>query len=126
MGTRISLADGGGIEAQVGVADGFLHLAHHVLFPGLHTQGMGIHHGDIGDLADQGRGTVVVHLDVVQDAGVGAAGANLAEIGAQGLDGFLHLVLGGLLDVGDHLCLLISGTVAKGATAPRGCLPARP
>jgi hypothetical protein len=44
---------------------------------------------------------------VVEDAGVGAAGADLGQVGLQGIDGLGHLVLGIFLHVSyGHAALL--------------------
>src|SRR5690606_3500667 len=55
-----------------------------------------------GDLAQRGVAAVVGHHDAVQDAGVGAAGADLGEGGLQRLDALLHAALRILLDLVDH------------------------
>jgi hypothetical protein len=47
-----------------------------------------------------GTGSRSSRPDVIQDAGVGAAGAHLAEVGLERLEGLLHLVFGGLFESG--------------------------
>ena len=53
----------------------------------------------VGDLIDRHHRTVVLDHHGIEDAGVGAAGADLGEVGPQGLDGLGHAILGILLDV---------------------------
>ena len=56
-----------------------------------------------GELLQRHGRTVVVDMDLVQHAGMGAAGTDLLQFGLERFDGAAHLGLGGLLDVcGTH------------------------
>src|SRR6185312_17004094 len=84
----------------VGFTDGLLHLGDHRLFPRLHADGASIEQRQLRHLAQRHRRAVVVDVDLVQHARMGAAGADLLQFGLERLDGAAHLGLGGLLDVG--------------------------
>src|SRR5690606_30288049 len=67
----------------------------------------------IRDLAQRRRGTVIIHLDVIKNAGMGTASTHLGEIGLQSLDGLLHFLFCGLFDVSDGHAELSSSATSK-------------
>jgi len=105
------VAIGGRVQAQVGVTDGFFHLGDHVFFPDLHADGARVDQGDVAHLIHRGGVAVVVHHHVIEQAGVGAAGAHLGQVGLEGVQGFLHLAFGLFFHVLDHGCQLRSVSV---------------
>src|SRR3990170_3065297 len=83
-------ARGRRVQAQVGLADGLLDRGHHALVPGRHAERARIAHGDTGHLTERGLVAVVVDADALEQPRMRPSGADLAEIGLQGLDGFGH------------------------------------
>ena len=89
IGTRIRSPRRRRIEAEVGIADRLLDHRDHLLLPRLHGDRARVGERDVGDLVDRHRRAVVVDLDVIEQPGVRAAGADLAEVGLQRLDRLL-------------------------------------
>src|SRR3990170_6603275 len=83
-------ARGRRVQAQVRLADGLLDRGHHALVPGRHAERARIAHSDVGHLAERGLVAVVVDADALEQPRMRPSGADLAEIGLQGLDGFGH------------------------------------
>ena len=108
------VAGGRRIQAEVGVADRLFDHRDHLLLPRLHRDRSRVGERDVRALADRHRRAVVVDLDVIEEARVRAAGADLAEVVLQRLDRLLHLLLGGFLDVGD---IIVTSHPNEAATA---------
>src|SRR5438552_10437530 len=96
------VARGRGVQTQVRIADRLLDYLHHLLFPRLDGDSVCIGKRHIGNLLDRHHRPVVIHLDMVQEAGLSAACPDLAKIDLERLDRFLHLLLRGFLDIGNH------------------------
>src|SRR5687767_14432371 len=75
----------GGIEPQVGIPDGFLDRARHLLLPWRHPYGTRVDQRYVRHLRQGSRRSVVVHHDMIEQAGVSAAGADLGKIGLERL-----------------------------------------
>ena len=89
------------VQAQVTFANGLLDLRAHALFPGLHSDRARVQQGHVGHLADRHAGAVIVHMHLIQQARVGAAGADLVQLVLEGFDGLAHLAFSGFLDIGN-------------------------
>src|SRR5438105_9226152 len=87
------------VQAEIRFADRLLDLGAHALFPRLDADRAGVEQGDVGDLTDRQRRAVVVDMHLIEDAGVGAPGAQLPELVLQRFDAAPHLCFGALLDV---------------------------
>src|SRR5215216_2236277 len=103
-GQADDLAVVGRVDAQVGVADGLLDRGGGVAVVRRDDQQAGLGGGDAGQLLERGRGAVVVDLEAVDQGGVGAAGADAAELLLGHLDGLAHLALRLPERVLDHRC----------------------
>ena len=93
------------IETEIGIPNRLFNFAHHVLFPRLDTDGTSINQRDVGHLINRHHGAVVIDLNVIKQAGMGAAGTDFQEVILQRLQRFLHLAFGGFLEFGNHLYL---------------------
>ena len=92
----------GGVDAEVGLADGGDDVLHGGAVEGADQDGAGLGDRQGGELLERGGGAVVVHDDPVEHRGVGAAGADGGQLALGGLEGLVHLVLGLEHDVVDH------------------------
>src|SRR5690606_34450004 len=90
------------IEAQVGIAYGFLDRGDHLFLPRADTYRAAIDQGHVGHLRQRRRVTVVIHHHVIQQAGVRAPGPDLAQIGLQRLDRLFHLLFSVFLHFSNH------------------------
>ena len=84
----------GGVEAEIGVADGLFNDGDHVLLPRLDRERTGVADAELGDLRERGRAAVVVDHDVFEKTRGGTARTDLREVFAKRFDGASHLVLG--------------------------------
>src|SRR5699024_8096816 len=100
------------VDAEVRFAQGFLDGVHGGFVVGADEDGTSFLDGDRGELLQGGGRTVVVDHQLVEHGGVGAAGADGAEVFAHHFHGLVHLVFGlekGLLDHSCSLGLLLAG-----------------
>ena len=65
-----------GVQAEVGIADGFFHGGGHIALIGLHADGARVEQGYVGHLAHRHHAAVVFHFHLVEQTGVGTAGAH--------------------------------------------------
>src|SRR5690606_34006306 len=79
---------------------------------GLDEHRAGLGDGERAELLQRGRGTVVVHEDLVEHPRVGTAGADVADLLTGDLDRLVHLVLGLEEDLVDHRCSFVSSPAA--------------
>jgi hypothetical protein len=84
------------------LADRLLDLRAHALFPGLHADRARVEQAQVGDLAERHHRAVIVDVHLVEDARVGAPGADLVHLVLERLDGLAHLGLGVLPDLGNR------------------------
>src|SRR5262249_7409612 len=66
--------------------------------------GPAIFHGDVGDLLQGGLRAVVVHLQVLDEAGVRTSRAQLLHVRLEGLHALRHANLRILFYVVEHMC----------------------
>src|SRR5688572_14672576 len=98
-----------GIQAEARVDDGLLDGRHHVLFPRRHDERSRVVDGDVGRLFHGHVRAVVLDHDVLEQARVRAARAQLAHVVLECFDAALHALLGFFLDVVDHLPVPVRG-----------------
>ena len=69
------------IQAKIRVTDSLLNLADQILFPGLDTQGAGVKQCYVGHRIHGNHRAVIIHLNVIEQAGMSAASTHLCQIG---------------------------------------------
>ena len=69
-----------GFKPEIGIAYRFLDRRRHFFLPRRHADGARIDQRHVGDLRQRRRRAVVVDHHVIENAGVGAAGAHFAEV----------------------------------------------
>src|SRR5699024_3441163 len=113
------------VHSQVRLPQRLLDRGHRALVVGADEHGAGLLDGDRGELLQRGGSTVVVHLDLLEHAGVGTSGADSGEVLSGHLDGLVHLLLGFEKGVVDDACSLLGWGTGSDVTivtisAPRG------
>src|SRR5690606_8653725 len=108
----------GGVDAEVGVADGVLDVVDLRGVERLDQHHARLGDGDRGHLRERRRCAVVVDGDPVEHGGGGAAGADDRELLFGVLDGPLHLLLGFEEGVGNHAFLTFSCSLTALLTVP--------
>ena len=81
-----------GVNADVAGLEGLGDGLEHLTVPGSDGQDAGLGHSHSGDLVDGRGAAVVVHGDLVQDGGVGAAGADGGQLVDQVVDAGAHFL----------------------------------
>src|SRR5208337_1617428 len=110
-GNTHDLAVGGGIEAEVGGANGLVNERHGAGIPRRNHQHAGIGDSDVAKLIHGHERAVIIHADMIENGGVGAAGADTGEFLAKIVDSLFHANFCGgerFFGAGNcgHLCVL--------------------
>ena len=82
-----------GVNAQIGGLDGLFDLLQKAAVPGLDDQRAGVGRRNSSYLADGRVHAVILNSDAIQDAGIGTACTDGAEILLQDLQGLVHLAV---------------------------------
>jgi hypothetical protein len=93
----------GRVEAEVRLHDSALHLGDQGAVPDLQSKGAGVLDVHVCYLVEGRFGAVVGHPQAIENAGVGAAGADLVEVVGESVEAVLHPLLRLNPDVVDHV-----------------------
>src|SRR5690606_27713154 len=110
------------VDAEVGLAQRLDDRGRRAAVVGLDEDGARLGDGEGAELLQRRGRPVVVDEDLAEHPGVGAAGADVAELLAGRLDRPVHLLLGLEEDLVDHRVSFIVSSVAPGPAAA-GTLP---
>src|SRR5215469_526289 len=105
------VARGGRHQAEIGSHDGLLDHRDHGFLPGRDGERAAVTQRHVGYLVERHLGAVVLHPQVVEHGGVGAASAQLGERVLKGIGAFVHARGSGFLDVVDHCFSPLSTSV---------------
>src|SRR5450432_943269 len=92
----------GGVNAEIGVADGLFDRSQRPLVVGIDDDHPRVGDGETGQLVERGHGAVVLHDDPRKHSGMCTAGADRREAVLRHTDGLIHLLLSLEESVVDH------------------------